>query len=272
MKKKNIILSAALALTMIVMPVTQVSAQRHLYNRIEFGSGNAYSYIGMIAASMAINHFAHSPLSEATLRVGIPSSEYGNLNSYQGFTDWNSDRFCDDPDYGSDADGVAKFNGRNLFSNIIVGDKIGYLSDKQGSVNYCVYGAAYYNLNQFKRMYDYEDYNSLCTQRLQLGGGLMLIFGSIEKKGRFIIDGGLRYNIPLYFSVNGEKFTTNDYMASGISSHYMVKYSYGNAVAVGLTFDMMHYNLFKNEIICGNKSKIMEFGINLSILYDSLLN
>lgn len=271
MKKKNIILSAALVLT-IMMPVTHASAQRHLYNRIELGGGNVYTFAGMEFLSMAINHFTHSPLSEATLRFGVPSSEYGNLNSYQGFQDWNKERFCDDPDYGSDDNGYAKFNGRNLFSNVIVGDKIGYISDKQGSLNYCVYGSAYYNLYQLKRMYDYEDYNNICTQRLQLGGGLMLVLGSIEKKGRFIIDGGLRYNIPLHMTVDSEKFTTGDYMNGGISSHYMVKYSYDNALAVGLTFDMMHYNMFKDDIICGNKSKITEFGITISILFDSLLD
>ncbi len=268
---KKIFLSAVLAMAMM-MPSTQASAQRHLYNRVEIGSGNVYTFVGMEAASMLINHLVHKPLTEATLRFSVPVSEYGNLNSYQGFTDWNSERFCDAPDYSAGSDGVAKLDGRSLFSNIIVGDKIGYLSDNLGSVNYCVYGSAYYNLQQLKRMYDYENYNSLNTQRLQLGGGMMLIFGSIEKKGRFILDAGLRYNVPLYFSVDGEKFSTGDYMNNGISSHYMLKYSYDNALAVGFTFDMMHYNMFKNEIICGNESKMTEFGITISVLFDSLLD
>lgn len=206
-------------------------------------------------------------MTEATLRFGVPISEYGNLNGYQGFDDWNYDRFNDDPDYEYGDDGFAKFKGKNLLSNVIIGDKMGYLSDNLSFVNYCVYGAAYYNLQQFKLMYDDEDYANLSTQRMQLGGGFMLTFGSIESKSRIIIDGGLRYNIPLNFSGDGIEGSTADIMNKGISSHYMFKYSWDNSVAVGATVDMMHYNMFKDESLCGNKSKIFEFGITLSLLF-----
>lgn len=92
------------------------------------------------------------------------------------------------------------------------------------------------------------------------------IFGSIENKGRFIVDCGLRYNIPLHFGgdIDGK---TSEMMNKGITSHYMLKYSWDNSVAVGLTMDLMHYNLFKDESLCGNQSKLFELGIVLSVLF-----
>lgn len=221
----------------------------------------------MEAVSIIVNQLAHKPLTEATLRFGVPISEYGNLNGYQGFDDWNYDRFNNDPDYEYGDDGFAKFKGKNLLSNIIIGDKIGYLSDRLSFVNYCIYGAAYYNLQQFKLMSDSENYNSISTQHLQLGGGIMLTFGSIESKNRVIVDGGLRYNVPLTFSSDNIDGSTNEMMNKGISSHYMLKYSWDNSIAVGATVDMMHYNLFRDESLCGNESKIFEFGITLSLLF-----
>ena len=164
-----------------------------------------------------------------------------------------------------------EFKGKNLLSNIIVGDKMGYISDNLSSVNYCVYGAAYYNLQQFKLMSDETNYTSLATQRLQLGGGAMLILGSIEKKFRFIIDAGLRYNLPLNFSGDGFTASTGDMMNKGVTSHYMIKCSWDNSVAVGATVDLMHYNMFKDVTLCGEQSKIFEFGITLSILLRNYL-
>lgn len=264
---KKMLYSAIMAIAMIAAVATPISAQRNFYNRVEFGGGNVWTFVGMEAVSIIINQLTHRPLTEATLRFGVPSSEYGNLNGYQGFDDWNQDRFTNDPNAEYGDNGYVKFKGENLLSNIIIGDKMGYLSDNLSFVNYCIYGAAYYNLQQFKLMSDDENYNNLSTQRMQLGGGLMFTFGSIESKSRIILDGGLRYNIPLHFDGEGIEGSTKDTMNKGISSHYMFKYSWDNSVAVGATVDVMHYNLFKDESLCGNQSKIFEFGITVSLLF-----
>lgn len=264
--KKKVLITLALALIMSAANIAPAQAQRHIYNRVELGGGNVWTFVGLEGVSMVINQLTHKPISEATLRFAVPISEYGNLCSYQGFDDWNYDRFFgEDHEYGDD--GAAKFKGRNLLSNIIVGDKMGYLTDNLGFVNWCFYGAAYYNLQQLKVMDNEEDYTNVSMQRLQLGGGVMATLGSIENKNRVIIDGGLRYNIPLHFGSDGYEGSTSDYMNSGISSHYMVKWSYDNSIAVGATVDILHYNLFKDESLCGNQSKMVEFGITVSILF-----
>lgn len=269
--KRTRLLSLALAFITCVASVNTARAQRNFYNRVEMGGGNVWTFVGLEAVSMLINHVTGMPLTEATMRFGVPVSEYGNLNGYQGFYDWNYDRFINDPEYGEGDDGFVKFKGKNLLSNIIVGDKMGYISDNLSSVNYCFYGAAYYNLQQFKLMSDETNYTSLATQRLQLGGGAMLILGSIEKKFRFIIDAGLRYNLPLNFSGDGFTASTGDMMNKGVTSHYMIKCSWDNSVAVGATVDLMHYNMFKDVTLCGEQSKIFEFGITLSILLRNYL-
>lgn len=265
--KRTLLNVVVVAIALMMTSETKVLAQRHVYNRMEFGGGNAWTFMGLELASMILNDAVNYPLSEATLRFGVPSSEYGNLNSMQGFDDWNKDRFVGASDDERSSDGVISFAARDLFSNIIVGDKIGYISDRQGFMNYCVYAAAYYNLQQLKLMHNRYDYSRLNTQRFQAGGGLMLIFGSIERKNRVILDAGLRYNIPLYFSGADIAGSSNDIMNKGLSSHYMFKYSMSSIMAVGATFDMMHYNLFKDESLVGSTSKITEFGITLSFLF-----
>ncbi len=251
---------------MVFVPST-IFAQRHFYNRIELGAGNVWGFVGTGVISTIINQLAHKPLTESTLRITVPSTEYGNLNGYQGFCDWNYDCFTDNPEYWDNNTDYAKFSGRNLLSNVIIGDKAGYLSDHLGSLNYCVYGAAYYNTQNFKLMENEEDYTNLTIQRAQLGGGVMLILGSIEKSSRFILDGGIRYDIPLHFSSEVASGSVSDNLNSGISSHYMFKYSYENSIAVGATLDLLHYNMFKNENLCGDKSKLVEFGITVSFLF-----
>lgn len=245
--------------------VQSVFAQRHFYNRLEIGSGNAWTFMATEIASMLLNDALNSPMSEATLRMGVPSSEYGNLYTVQGFSDYNKSRFVGNAkDENSNA--VVGISLSELFSNIIVGEKFGYISDRQGFLNFCLYGAAYYNLVQLKLMHNISDYTKLNTQRFQAGGGLMFIFGSIEKSDRIIVDAGLRYNIPIYFSGDGIDGKANDILNKGFSSHYMVKYSMSSILAVGFTFDMIHYNFFKDESLVGNSSKLTEFGITLSLL------
>lgn len=269
MKTKKII-TLLLCFVLMLVNVNSISAQtRHLYHRLELGGGNVWTFVGMEAISMIINEKAGKPISEATLRFSVPCSEDGNLDSFQGFQDWNYDRFAAytiDEDENTD---FASFSLDNLLSNIIIGEKIGYLTDNMGMINFCLYGAAYYNLHRLKRMndsYNPDDFVRLSMQKLQLGGGLMMILGSIENSNRWIFDAGLRYNLPLQFSAKGYDNKASDTMGKGLSSHYMLKWSSQSATAVGFTFDMLHYDLYKDYNVCG-PANIYEFGITLSVLF-----
>lgn len=260
--RKKITLSLAFVLLISMLSVSNpVMAQRHFYKRIELGASNVWGYFGTTLVGVMANHWTKMPLIESSLRFGFPSSEYGNLKDY------NFSHQRDENGNLVDKGGYAKFNAKNVFGHVLAGGKMGYVSDYAGSLNYCLYGAAYYNLRQFNQLND-DISTRINTQRTQLGGGLILTFGSIEKNTRIIVDAGLRYNIPVYFSADGYDGGCNYNMNKGISSHYSVKYSYRGGFAVGLTLDMMHYDMFKNEDICGSSSKVYEAGISCIYFFD----
>lgn len=266
--KQKLVAIIVCVMTMII-GVNSSHAQRNLYHRVELGSGNAWTFVAMEGLAIGMNQWAKKPLVEASLRFSIPNTSYGNLDSYQGFGDFGGDSYSSDEEEESDLGGFVGFHMRELFSNVIIGDKVGYLSDNMGFLNYCIYGAGYYNIQQFKLLDEYnDDWTPLNTQRLQLGGGAMVILGSIESRSRWIIDGGVRYNIPVYFGGSGIEGSTNDILSKGISSHYMVKWSMRNQIAVGFTADIMHYNMFKDENLVGEKSKVVEFGIVVMALFN----
>lgn len=264
--KKNFLLSVVMALIMSLTTVAPAQAQRHLYKRIEIGTGNMWSFIGTTVISAFVNTAVKYPLVDVNMRFSSMSSDYDNLQGLDNVSyDYDSENGEEYDAYKAE---YAKFDARHLFNHLIGGVKIGYLTDKQGFFNYCAYGSAHYNLRQLKLM-DGDDYTRLNTQRLQVGGGLMLVMGSIEKKTRFIVDAGLRYNIPAYFSGDDIEGGCSN-LNAGLSSHYSFRVSWNNSVSTGFNFDMMHYDLFKNEDLCGDKSKIYEFGLTITLLFKEL--
>ena len=78
---KKILSEITIVVVLIVVGTVQGFAHRNFYNRIEFGAGNAWTFVLMEGLSMTLNQITDKPLSEATLRFGVPSSEFGNLNS-----------------------------------------------------------------------------------------------------------------------------------------------------------------------------------------------
>ncbi len=254
----------------ISLVTTSTQAQtRHLYSRVELGSGNAWSFLSEGLIAIVANELIHYPLFEATMHVAVPNSEYGNLNTLAGFDDWNTP--YEDYDNEHEYYGFAKISAKNFFADITAGGKIGYLSDLMGSFNWCAYGSAHYKILQFRQMSDIENYTRLNTQRFQIGGGMMMILGNVEKNNRYIIDAGLRYNIPAYFGISRIDIegTSSDFMNSGISSHYKIMWSYKAQTSLGIYGDVMHYNLFKNQTLCGSKSKVTELGFTMAIMFDA---
>ena len=250
----------------LLLSCNAAQAQRHFFKRIEFGSENVWTFTATEILSVLINQcWFNYPLTEGTIRFSVPYTDNGNLNTFAGIKDFNND----DDDSSGNYDFV-NVKPKNLFSHLLGGVKLGYLTDYPGSFNWCCYGAAYYNLHQLKLMDGSDSYTRLNTQRAQVGGGVMAIIGGIEKDYRWIIDVGLRYNIPTYFHGNDIEGGCKDIMGKGLTSHYMLKVSLNNSVAVGFAFDVMHYNLFKDESLCGDSSKIFQFGISAMFCFDAI--
>ena len=157
---------------------------------------------------------------------------------------------------------------RELFSDFTAGGKIGYQSFNPGSFNWGVFGSAHYRINQFKTsINDQSDFIHNDIQRLLLGGGLLFNFGDIESSTRFVIEAGVRYEMPLsYNRLNNGK--VSDVLNSGLSSHFALRIN-GSGVLQGLGVyaDIPHYKLFKDTGSLSNMPnlKMYTFGIIYTI-------
>lgn len=257
--KRTLTLSLLSVLILSVVPV-QIQAQRHLYKRVEIGFANGWMSVAGTALSAIVNTSINYPLVDSQIRFSGTSSD-GGLKNYEGIID--EETVYDEYGQAVSNGDYFKFDSRHLFNHIMAGGKIGYLTDKRGFLNYCVFGSLHYNLRQFQE----ENYDiNHNTQRIQAGGGVMVVMGSIEHSTRFILEGGLRYNIPLHYG-NSEGWGETSMLDTGLSSHYQAKVSFSNAFAIGLQFDCMHYNLFKDTDIVGEKNKIYEGGLVVTLLF-----
>lgn len=257
--KKNVLKWICCTIVLSLIASNSVLAQRHLFKRLDLSTDNAYTWIMAVTASTIVNVATESPLVEPTWNWGIVSYDR-DMKLYNTFD-------SDNDNNSEEASTPEALNptAHNLWSNISAGGKIGYISDFRGSVNYALYGSAHYNFRQLKAGFDLANQK---TSRFQYGGGVLLSFGSIESSTRFIIDCGLRYNIPLSYkgSIDG---SYKNVLNKGFTSHYSVKLSFGNvggtSLAMGLGFNCMHYNLFKDESLVGNKSKIHEIALTIML-------
>ena len=207
---------------LILLPIQA----QNLYYRLDVGTNNIYSFAAANLATAGLNALADRML-------------FDNAYTYT---------YLDTSD-GIDAKGynVAGMTARDIFSDITTGGKIGYQSFNPGNFNWGIYGSAHYRINQFKTSIkgtDGEFHNNI--QRLLLGGGLLFNLGDIESSTRFVIEAGVRYELPLsYNRLNGQSMS--DVLNSGLSSHFALRIN-GNGLLQGLGIyaDIPHYNLFKN--------------------------
>ena len=254
--KQNVLKWICCTIVLSLIASNSVLAQRHLFKRLDLGTDNMYTWIMVVTASSIVNVVTESPLVEPTWNWGVVSSD-GDMKLYNTF-DSDKDNNSEEASFPDALNPTA----HNLWSNLTGGCKIGYISDFRGSVNYALYGSAHYNFRQLKAGYDLANQK---TSRFQYGGGFLLSFGSIESNTRFIIDCGLRYNIPLSYkgSLDGSH---KDVLNEGLTSHYSAKLSFGDlGLAVGLGFNCMHYNLFKEPNLAGYKNKIHEIALTIMI-------
>lgn len=261
----------SITFALLILANCPMTAQRHFFKRIELGASNASTDVALLAVATLVNSLAKQPLIETQFRASKVSSDE-DLNNYEGVFNDNTilerigtwgNYYTESDEYKATSSEYFKTDNVHLFNHITAGVKLGYLSDYQGSVNYCIYGSAHYNTRQLKQQSLALRHN---VQRLQIGGGAMLVLGSIEQSTRYIIEGGLRYNIPAYYS-NTQDIGRSDMVNAGLSSHYGFRLSFSSGIAVGLQFDCMHYNLFKDESIAGKKNKIYEGGLIAIFLF-----
>ncbi len=74
---KKILSEITIVVVLIVVGTVQGFAHRNFYNRIEFGAGNAWTFVLMEGLSMTLNQITDKPLSEATYNTAAKSNRFG---------------------------------------------------------------------------------------------------------------------------------------------------------------------------------------------------
>lgn len=236
-----------LFITFFVFTTVFSANAQNLYYRLDVGTNNIYS-------------FAVANLATAGLNALTDKMLFDNAYTY---TYLNTSNEFDAKNYS-----IVGMTARDIFSDITAGGKIGYQSFNPGIFNWGIYGSAHYRINQFKsslKGQNDELHNDI--QRVLLGGGLLFNLGDIESSTRFVIEAGVRYELPLsYNRLNGQK--VSDVLNSGLSSHFALRIN-GNGLLQGLGIyaDIPHYNLFKDSVgnIDNPKLKMYTFGIIYTI-------
>lgn len=233
---KKIVLIAALALLSMRM-----SAQ-HFYHRLDVSTNNIYTFVAANLATAGLN-----ALTDDMLFDNAYTYTYYDLSP-------NSIKIK--------SRDIAGLTARDIFSDIMVGAKLGYQSFNPGNFNWGVYGSAHYKINQFgTEVSDVVTNHNI--QKAMVGGGLMFTLGNIESNTRVIIEAGLRYDIPL--SYKGSFGTeTKDVLNGGLSSHYAIRFGGTSWLqGIGVYADIPHYNALKDAVGC--KLKMYHFGIVYTI-------
>lgn len=234
MKKTTLIVALALL-------GMKMSAQ-HFYHRLDVSTSNIYTFVAANLATAGLNALTDDML-------------FDNAYSYTYYD-------LSPSSINKKTKDIAGLTARDLFSDVMVGAKLGYQSFKPGNFNWGVYGSAHYKINQFGTEVS-DAVTNHNIQKAMVGGGLMFTLGNIESNTRVIIEAGLRYDIPLSYKGSfGTK--TKDVLNSGISSHYAIRFGGTSRLqGIGLYADIPHYNALRSAV--GRNLKMYHFGIVYTI-------
>lgn len=232
----------------LFVAMQQANAQ-HFYHRIDVGTNNIYTFVA-------------SNLITAGLNAATNDMLFDNSYNYT-YMDLSTNESVETKNYD-----VLGLTARDIFNDIRVGAKLGYQSFNFGAFNWGIYGSAHYKLNQFKTKVDGSDiWTKHNIQKIMLGGGLMMIFGSMENSTRVIIEAGLRYDTPFnYRGACGDNF--KDVLNRGLSSNVSVRFGGKSWLqGLGLYADIPHYNMFKSggEYFSNPQLKMYSFGVVYTI-------
>lgn len=237
----------AIILTMCLAIASTANAQV-FFHRIDVNMGNIYSFVASNLISAGLNQLTKDRLVDTSFGYTI-YSHHSNSDDIN-IKDYNR----------------TGLTIKDLFADSTFGAKLGYQSSNPGVFNWAIYGSCHYRINQFKLLYDDSQFRQN-IQRLQLGGGLLFSFGDIEHDTRFVIEAGLRYNIPIFYDGSiGE--SASSAINTGLTSHYSLRFGgFGFLKGVGIFAEVPHYNSVKGQTVhTGLSLKPYTFGITYTIM------
>lgn len=223
---------------------------QHFYYRLDVATSNVYSFV--------VSH-----LATAGLNTLVDGMLFDNSYTYTYMQKTDNIRSMDVNGYK-----VTGLTARELFGDVTTGAKLGYQTYFPAMVNGGIYGSAHYRINQFKTIESgHEDIYRHNLHRLLLGGGLFFTIGDIESSTKWVVEAGIRYEMPMrYAGIPGMRMA--DALNKGLSSHYAIRIN-GNGVlqGVGIYADIPHYSLFTEmgKQVVGSNLKMFTFGVIFTI-------
>lgn len=215
----------------------------HFYHRFEINTGNLYSFTVTNLLTAGLNKASNDRLFD---------------NSFN-YTIYN----CDAPDYKVKEYDRIGVSFRDLFADSNIGVKLGYQSFNMGFFNWGIYGSAHYRINQFKTVASDATMRHN-IQRIQLGGGLMIAFGSMDNENKVILEGSLRYNLPAYYHISGINDNQKSLLDNGLTSYYAIRMGgLGPLKGLGVFIEIPHYSMIKSDVY---KIKPYTFGLTYTIM------
>lgn len=231
-------------LLFIYSSINTCAQSRHFFHRIDFGSGNLYTFVGSNLITAFANYFSHDVL-------------FDNSFNYTFFNGENS--------YGSiktKPNNLLGLSAKDLFNDLSSGIKLGYKSDNFGNFNWGLYGTCQYKLNQFRSNWTLTgEFNHERFSYLKPGVSIYTLFGSIENKIKWQLEAGVQYCMPLTYS--GSFGKGSGILNKGIASHYAVKIGGATDFSCGIFLDMYHFDIFKKEYV--NNFKMYNIGVTFTI-------
>lgn len=231
-------------ITIIIgLSINMCAQNPNFYHRFDINTGNLYSFTVSNLLTAGLNKASNDRLFDNSFNYTIYNYDAPN---------------CKVKDY--DRIGVTL---RDLFADSSVGVKLGYQSFNMGFFNWGIYGSAHYRINQFKTVAaDATLRHNI--QRMQFGGGLMIAFGSMDNENKIILEGGLRYNIPIYYHISGEEGNQKSLLNNGLTSYYALRMGgLGPLKGLGVFLEMPHYSQLKSEACT---LKPYTFGLTYTIM------
>lgn len=247
MRNKYTDLSMLLIVMLVSCAPVHLSAQRHFYHRLDFGSSNIYTFVGSNLITGFANYLAHDILFDNSYIYSFYNVSYGGEN------------------VRIKAYNPIGITGKDLLNDILGGAKFGYQSDNTGNMNWGVYASGHYKLNQFKARFPFaNEYSKECLQYLKPGIGLFLTIGSIEKQTKIQIESSVRYNMPIGY--HGGFGDSKSVLNKGFSSYYAIKIAGYSWFSAGIYSEFNHYNFYKkNDRFENSKSKMYNIGLVFTI-------
>lgn len=239
-----------LAVIIGLIPIQSVAEEnRHLFIKGDFSSLNFWTLLASMGTSALINRNADDFLWDNIWCIGML---YNGIGSDMTKT-------------------VYSFKPADLFSNFGTGVKVGYRTRNTGFFNYKGYGSIHYRTNNQRfSLKNERDKHLNSLHRLQLGVGGIVDLARIDQPLHVIIDLGLRFNIPLYYSgPYGEgpgclNWGFTPVLGVSFAGRKLLKTTGMN---LGFFCELPGYHVFKksDEFPGINSIKTYSFGFNLTI-------